>query len=79
VLYARRIPIDATRSRFRPRLVWLDTTTGAIRGSHDLAGLEESDPRIGPLVIHRDRLWTFWGNGQHEASRDVIELLPLRP
>ncbi len=76
VLAVQRLPIDAARSRFRPRLIWLDPSSGEIRGTAGLPDLEDADPRVGPLVVDQDRIWTFWGRGQNDATRDVVELLP---
>jgi hypothetical protein len=72
----QRIPTDATRGRFRPRIVWIDPATGTIRATTNLPDLEEADPRIGPLIVDQDRIWTFWGRGQNDPTRDVVELLP---
>lgn len=76
LLAVQRLPTDANRSRFRPRLIWIDPVKGEIRGSSALPDLEEADPRVGPLVVDQDRLWTFWGKGQSDPTRDVVELIP---
>jgi hypothetical protein len=79
LLAVQRIPTDPGRTRFRPRLVWLDPVSGEVRGAASLADLEDADPRVGPLVVDQDRIWTFWGRGQNDPNRDVVELLPNGP
>jgi hypothetical protein len=31
---------------------------------------------LGPLVAYKDRIFTFFGKGQHDPLRDVVELIP---
>jgi outer membrane protein assembly factor BamB len=76
IMYSRREPDDNNANRFRPRLVWLDSQTGRATGSSPLTTLDDEDPRLGPLVPHKDRLWTFFGRGQNDANRDLLELIP---
>jgi outer membrane protein assembly factor BamB len=76
LLYVARQPHPEQKDRHVPRLVWLDPATGAIRASFVMSSLEETDSHFGPLVAHKDRLWTFWGRGQAEPNRDFLELVP---
>lgn len=79
IVYVQRVPVDPGRTRYRPRLVWVNSSNGVPRATAELPDLEEPDPRIGPLVFDHDRLWTFWGRGQNEPTRDVVELTPAGP
>jgi hypothetical protein len=58
------------------RFVWLDATTGRPTAATTLPRLTDADPRLGPLVPFRDRIFTFFGRGQHDPVREVVELLP---
>jgi hypothetical protein len=79
LLYARREPVAGKAKQWQTRLVWLDPATGTSRGSSLVAPFTHDDPKVGPLVPHQDRLWTFFGRGQHDPNRDVVELLPTGP
>jgi hypothetical protein len=57
-------------------LTWLDATNGQPTATCALPNLVDADPRLGPLVGYKDRLFTFFGRGQHDPNRDVIELVP---
>jgi outer membrane protein assembly factor BamB len=76
VVALQRVPLDVNRSRFRPHLLWLDAQSGTALGMTALPELEDADPRLGPLVSTGKQLWTFWGKGQTDPTRDVIELEP---
>jgi outer membrane protein assembly factor BamB len=56
------------------RLTWIDGGTGKILAEQDVAGLEADDPRLGLLIPHQAKLWTFFGQGQTDPSRDLVEL-----
>jgi outer membrane protein assembly factor BamB len=60
----------------RPVLVRIDAANGRELSSTPLAALVDKDPQFGPLVPHGDRWWAFFGKGQREPSRDIVELLP---
>jgi outer membrane protein assembly factor BamB len=60
-------------------LTWLDAATGQPQGTTQLAALTDGTPRLGPLVPYKDRLFTFFGKGQHDPNRDVVELVPSGP
>lgn len=59
--------------------VWLDPKNGAAVASTPLAESVLADPRQGPIFRHGSSLWTFFGNGQHEPTRDLIQLTPKGP
>lgn len=74
ILVARRQPVDEKKTRFVPELVWLDGRTGVETHSTRLVGLEDPDPRLGPLIVMDGQVWTFFGSGPNDAFRDVIQL-----
>jgi outer membrane protein assembly factor BamB len=76
VLYAAREPVAGKPNQWQTRLVWLDAASGAEQGSSIVPQFTHDDPKMGPLVAHKDRLWTFFGRGQHDPNRDVVELIP---
>jgi outer membrane protein assembly factor BamB len=62
--------------QWQTRLTWLDPATGRATATAPIAALVDPDPRLGPLVAYKDRLFTFFGRGQHDPNRDVVELIP---
>jgi hypothetical protein len=60
----------------RLHLVSLDAATGAPRSSAELANLGGADPRLGPLLIHNNDIWTFWRADPSSANCDIIRLRP---
>jgi outer membrane protein assembly factor BamB len=76
VLYARRQPAEDAPGKFRPQLVWLDAATGQPLAQTLLRGIEHEKPFLGPLVMSGDRLWAFFGRGDQDPTRDLIELVP---
>ena len=62
--------------QWQTRLTWLDPATGLATATTPLPTLVDPDPRLGPLVAYMDRLFTFFGRGQHDPNRDVVELIP---
>jgi outer membrane protein assembly factor BamB len=67
------VPNEAAR---QPVLVWLDGATGAVRHRTPLPQLKDVLPRLGPFLPVGDRVWTLFGRGPTEPSRDLVELLP---
>jgi outer membrane protein assembly factor BamB len=61
---------------WQTRLTWLDPATGQPTMTTPLPALVDADPRLGPLVSFKDRLFTFFGRGQHDPNRDFVELIP---
>jgi hypothetical protein len=76
VLLAARERNGENKDQWLTRLTWLDAATGLPTATCVLSSLADADPRLGPLVPHGDRIFTFFGRGQHEPTRDVVELVP---
>ncbi|HZN33838.1 MAG TPA: PQQ-binding-like beta-propeller repeat protein, partial [Pirellulaceae bacterium] len=76
LLVASRERVVNQNDKWQVRLTWLDPATGQPAATTVLAKLSESDPRLGPLVPYKDRLFTFFGRGQHDPVREVVELVP---
>lgn len=73
VIYTRRVPVEEGKPTLVPQVVWLAAASGDPVAVTRLAGLEDPDPRLGPLVPYQDRLWTFFGRGHDQATREVVE------
>ncbi|HND56135.1 MAG TPA: hypothetical protein PLV92_27150, partial [Pirellulaceae bacterium] len=73
IMVSQSIPIEAGK-KFRPQLVWLDPADGHIVNSAPLPQFDDVEPRLGPLVIQSDRVWTWFGRGPHEPKRELVEL-----
>jgi outer membrane protein assembly factor BamB len=76
ILLAARERTPASNDQWLTRLTWLDASTGQPTATCVLPNLIDADPRLGPLVPYKDRLFTFFGRGQHDPNRDVVELVP---
>jgi len=76
LLLARRERMTDQADQWQVRLTWLNAADGKPRATSRLPELTDSDPRLGPLVPYKDRLFTFFGRGQTEPTRDFIELVP---
>ncbi len=59
-----------------PTLVWVDLATGVAKSQTTLASLKHDRPKFGPLLVIGDRRFAFFGRGEPDPTRDVIELLP---
>lgn len=77
ILVARKVLKPDKQSTIQ--LIWIDPATGSEKGATMLPNLSDSLPRLGLLVPYKDRLFTFFGRGQHDPSRDVVELVPSGP
>lgn len=78
LLYSRADPVPGA-TVFRPCLVWVDPQTGRERARAPLDGLRHPRPRLGPLIVAGNRLWTFFGrepDPDRHPRRDLIELVP---
>jgi outer membrane protein assembly factor BamB len=62
--------------QWRAVLIWLDAQTGRETARQPLAPFVDPQPMLGPLVVHEDRLWTFFGRGVRNPYRDLFELIP---
>jgi hypothetical protein len=76
VLYSCRRAAEDAPGKFRPQLVWVDAATGQSLGQTLLRGLEHENPFLGPLVVAGGRPWVFFGRGDQDPTRDLIELVP---
>jgi outer membrane protein assembly factor BamB len=76
LLVASRERPQQSSDQWLTRLTWLDAATGQPTAACTLPSLVDADPRLGPLVPYKDRLFTFFGRGQHDPNRDVVELVP---
>jgi outer membrane protein assembly factor BamB len=76
LLLAQRARTPGDMTRWQVRFAWLDAATGKAISSTSLSSLADSEPCLGPLVPFRDRLFVFFGRGQHEPTRDLVELVP---
>ncbi len=76
ILYAHRERPEDNQNVRRPRLTWLDSATGEPTASTALQALDLEDPRLGPMIVHKGNLWTFYGRGRQDATRDVVQLTP---
>jgi hypothetical protein len=77
LLIAARERVPGNNDQWLTRLTWIDAPTGQPRSTTALANLADGDPRLGPLVPYKDRVFTFFGRGQHDPNRDVVELVPV--
>lgn len=66
----------ADGKRLQSGLVWVNGETGRTASEQMFAALDDDAPRVGPFVSHQNRWWTFFGRGQNEAKRDLLELAP---
>jgi outer membrane protein assembly factor BamB len=76
VLLAQRVPHPTAANQFCPQFIWLKPDTGEATSRFALADLGAPDPRFGPLLLHNDKPWTFFGNGPDDPHRDLVELVP---
>jgi outer membrane protein assembly factor BamB len=76
LLLASRERSATNSDRWLPRLTWVNLADGKPVASTMLSDMADSDPRLGPLVPYQNRLFTFFGRGQQDATRDLAELIP---
>jgi hypothetical protein len=76
LLIAQREPVPMQNNLIQTRLIWLDAASGNPVATTVLPNLNDPDPRLGPLVQYKDRIWTFFGKGQTDPTRDLVELVP---
>jgi outer membrane protein assembly factor BamB len=58
------------------RLTWLSTADGRVVKRSVVEGLSDLDPRLGPIVSVGGKAFGFFGRGQQEVTREVVELVP---
>ncbi|MBI5758221.1 MAG: PQQ-binding-like beta-propeller repeat protein [Planctomycetales bacterium] len=73
VLLAEREPLPNGQSR--PKLVWLDLSTGVELGTVSLDSLIDKQPCLSTFVGLPDRLWAIYGRGTMNPSRELLELI----
>lgn len=56
-----------------PAMIWLDAANGRQLAAVEFLQWQDDDPRIGPLVVANDRLWTFFSK-EKDPNKDVVEL-----
>lgn len=78
LIASRFVPTGTDRPRAN-RLTWIDPATGRAVRTSSLAGLDDDEPRIGPMLSRGDRLWLWFGKSQHDPARDFVELIPSGP
>ena len=76
LLIAQREPVPMQNNLIQTRLTWFDAANGNPVATTVLPNLNDADPRLGPLVQYKDRIWTFFGKGQTDPTRDLVELAP---
>lgn len=74
VIYSQTSPPD-NEKKLTPELVWLDPATGLPRAACSLPTLADPAPRLGPLVPYGERFMVFYGRGQAEPKRELLELI----
>jgi hypothetical protein len=72
-LLAEREPLPNGHSR--PKLVWLDLTTGRELGTTSLDNLTDKQPCFSSFVALPDRLWAIFGRGTMNPNRELLELV----
>jgi outer membrane protein assembly factor BamB len=76
LLLAHRERMPDQADQWQIRLTWLNPAEGKPKATSRLPDLTDNDPRLGPLVPYKDRLFTFVGRGQTDTARDIVELVP---
>lgn len=61
-----------------PALMWLEAASGQTIGALEFPQWQDNDPRIGPLVVAKDKLWTFFSK-EKDPNKDVVELVAGPP
>lgn len=54
-------------------LTWLDTNTGQPKQSCRLPAMDHRQPRFGPMLVHGDHFWAFYGKDGDE-TREIVEM-----
>lgn len=61
-----------------PTAIWLDLQNGKPLGSAEFPVWQDADPRVGPLVLTKDRMFTFFSK-ERDANKDFVEIVPSGP
>src|SRR4029078_3297687 len=73
ILFATSEPVNGGDER-QIRLNWLNVTDGRPIATCALEPLADRDPRFGPIVCTSEKTFAFFGRGQQDVTRDVVEL-----
>src|SRR5262245_2366759 len=76
LLLVSRERVVGKNDKWQPRLSWIDPADGKRIATAAIPSLADSDPRLGPLIPFKDRLFTFFGRGHTDETRDIVELVP---
>ena len=77
LMYTIAEPVKG-ENNWRPTLVWIDPATGQAKSQTTLETLKHERPKFGPLLTVGDRRFAFFGRGEQDATRDIVELTPKR-
>jgi outer membrane protein assembly factor BamB len=77
ILYLQREKI--ADKLFRPKLVWLDPTTGKPTGSTVLDDWKGERPACGPMFTYEGRVWAFCGTDDRKPNREIVEFTAAGP
>ena len=55
-------------------LTWLDPSTGRVQGTAPLVEIQNPHPRLGALRAANGKLWAFFGDGDSEPLRELVEI-----
>ncbi len=75
LVYAQLDPVRG-ENNWRPALVWVDPATGKIHARTVLESLKHERPKFGPLLTMGERRFAFFGRGEQDPARDILELTP---
>lgn len=75
ILVSQAKATDAQRPRYGIRLNWLEGATGRVVATTTLGGLEDEDPKFGPLFAASGKIWAFFGRGHEDPNRDLMQLV----
>lgn len=76
LLLVHRDKVSGRPDQWLVKLAWLNAVDGTTKATSRVNDLADNDPRLGPLVPYKDRVFTFFGRGQNDPARDLVELLP---
>jgi outer membrane protein assembly factor BamB len=73
LLYTKLEPVP-NENNARPALVWVDLEDGRATSKTLLETLKHEKPKFGPLIVQGERLFAFFGRGEQDPNRDIVEL-----
>lgn len=71
IMVARREPGNDGIARIS--LSWLNANDGHLIARHEVTGLTDSEPRLGPIICKNQQIWALFGRGQNETERELTE------